>query len=77
MIMEESKKESEATEMKKNYIHFSAILIVMAVLLSGIAPVMAAERQNSSAETFVAILDPGTWSSRTAISISEHGRAFP
>jgi hypothetical protein len=63
MIMEESENESEANEMKKNYIHFSAILIVMAVLLSGFAPVMTAEKTEfQCTETFVAILDPGTWS---------------
>lgn len=49
--------------MKKNYIRFSAFLVVMAVFLIGIVPVLAAEETEfQCAETFVAILNPGTWS---------------
>lgn len=45
--------------MKKNYFLFTVIL---AVLLLGVTPVMAAEKiEFPCTETFVAELDPGTW----------------
>jgi hypothetical protein len=48
--------------MKKNYFLFGTILAVLAVLLLGIAPVMAAEKTEfPCTETFIDTLDIGTW----------------
>ncbi|HSF80557.1 MAG TPA: hypothetical protein VLA49_04965 [Anaerolineales bacterium] len=49
--------------MKKKYVRISAILVVMAVLLVGIAPVTAAEKTEfPCTEETIALLDPGTMS---------------
>lgn len=48
--------------MRKNYFRLGAILVVMAVLLIGTAPVTAAEKTEfQCTETFIATLDPGSW----------------
>lgn len=48
--------------MSKKFYRLGVILVVMAVLLIGVAPVTAAEKTEfTCTETFVAILDPGSW----------------
>src|SRR3990172_4255505 len=49
--------------MSKKYYRILAILSVMAALLLGVAPVAAADKEEfTCTETFVGILNPGTWS---------------
>jgi hypothetical protein len=55
-------KESEGFEMNRKIYGMGVILVVMAVLLTGVAPVTAAEKTEfPCTETFVATLDPGSW----------------
>lgn len=48
--------------MRKTYLHLSAVVVLMAVLLIAVAVVTAAERTTVPCEeTFIGQVDPGTW----------------